>query len=340
MADLSLERERKNKNDIEDSLDPGFQGAKETQRFRTEVANFVTTSGQELTPANGSSSNLYQIPMASAIYGMGASTFTDTGTANSYVLTPMASGLIVPSNYDLLNGCTVMFKPNNSNTGAASAQISGYGDMPILTPSNVPLVANMMLNTEYCILLFILLSPGVGNWILLNPAHRTFFPGDQILLPFVPAPTYMTARRLFERDGTAKSKTAYSELYAALYSSEKNKCIYGETATEFNLPDDRGLFERVWNHGRYDGITEFLGDPDAAGRLDRGDGTTGDFVGTTQFDEFGEHTHECEHYFGSDSTGAGLAGAPIDDEETYITGESGGKETRGKNIYRWGGIFY
>lgn len=46
----------------------------------------------------------------------------------------------------------------------------------------------------------------------------------------------------------------------------------------FLLPDDRGRFLRGWDHGAGT-------DPDAASRTDRGDGTTGDNVGTLQADE-------------------------------------------------------
>lgn len=44
---------------------------------------------------------------------------------------------------------------------------------------------------------------------------------------------------------------------------------------QFSLPDARGQFIRIWDNGA--GV-----DPDAASRTDRGDGTTGDNVGTNQ----------------------------------------------------------
>ncbi|MDD5598780.1 MAG: phage tail protein, partial [Victivallaceae bacterium] len=50
------------------------------------------------------------------------------------------------------------------------------------------------------------------------------------------------------------------------------------------LPPANGYFLRVTDGGA--GI-----DPDAAGRTDRGDGTTGDNVGTKQADEFKNHAH-------------------------------------------------
>jgi len=53
---------------------------------------------------------------------------------------------------------------------------------------------------------------------------------------------------------------------------------------EMKLPDLRGQFIRGWDHGAGT-------DPDAASRTDRGDGTTGDNVGTKQADEVEAHTH-------------------------------------------------
>ena len=52
----------------------------------------------------------------------------------------------------------------------------------------------------------------------------------------------------------------------------------------FRLPNYSGKFLRVWDNGA--GI-----DPDADTRGDRGDGTVGDQPGTTQGEEFKEHTH-------------------------------------------------
>jgi len=50
------------------------------------------------------------------------------------------------------------------------------------------------------------------------------------------------------------------------------------------IPDDRGEFLRGYDHGAGN-------DPDAASRTDRGDGETGDKVGTKQGDEVEAHTH-------------------------------------------------
>lgn len=112
----------------------------------------------------------------------------------------------------------------------------------------------------------------------------------------------------------------------------------------FGLPDLRGFFLRGQDHGA--GV-----DPDAGTRFDRGDGTTGDNVGTKQGDEFKEHTHVPTLY-GDDGfqnhnfpSGAHLAGdvsiyrtgvwadKQAMDSEHIAIANTGGAETRAKNIY-------
>jgi microcystin-dependent protein len=83
-----------------------------------------------------------------------------------------------------------------------------------------------------------------------------------------------------ECDGSSLLRTSYSELFAVI------GVMYGAVdATHFNLPDSRGRVERAWDHGA--GI-----DPDAATRTNRGDGTTGDRVGTKQAGDYKAHNHE------------------------------------------------
>lgn len=59
-----------------------------------------------------------------------------------------------------------------------------------------------------------------------------------------------------------------------------------------NLQDGRGRFERQWAHGT--GV-----DPDAASRTTRGDGTTGDHVGTLQSYALLGHHHDTQWWMGT-----------------------------------------
>jgi microcystin-dependent protein len=132
-----------------------------------------------------------------------------------------------------------------------------------------------------------------------------------------------------ECDGAAVSRTTYSNLYAALGVMYGN----GDGSTTFNLPDMRGQFLRGFDNGA--GI-----DPDAASRTDRGDGTSGDNIGTLQADEFGAHGHtdtfkrrsSSDGHLGSSSDW--LAGKPVSSVTTTskTTSDSGGNETRPVNI--------
>lgn len=88
----------------------------------------------------------------------------------------------------------------------------------------------------------------------------------------VPPPAWL------ECNGSLVFKTDYPDLYAAIGGA------YGETDTQFRLPDGRGRFARGWDHGSGN-------DPDANERADRGDGVAGDNVGTLQEDAIIKHKH-------------------------------------------------
>ena len=81
-------------------------------------------------------------------------------------------------------------------------------------------------------------------------------------------------------DGRAVSRTEHAALFAVLQTRYGS----GDGSTTFNLPDYQGVFRRGVDGGR--GM-----DPDSASRLDRGDGTTGDNVGTLQMSAFAWHVH-------------------------------------------------
>ena len=122
-------------------------------------------------------------------------------------------------------------------------------------------------------------------------------------------------------DGSAISRTTYSDLFSVIGSTYGD----GDGTTTFNLPDTRGMFLR--------GVSGTSNaDPDKGSRTDRGDGTTGNNVGTKQGDQLKSHQH---------STGLrrdGDAFAPGEDSGltssgAYLTENTGGNETRPKNIY-------
>ena len=89
------------------------------------IDNFIATSGQ--TP---SASNLNQMGIAAARYSSGGQFFTDSGTANAYVLTsisafksPVSSG----AGEGYFVGMTIRFRAGNANTGASTVNINSAG---------------------------------------------------------------------------------------------------------------------------------------------------------------------------------------------------------------------
>lgn len=93
----------------------------------------------------------------------------------------------------------------------------------------------------------------------------------------------------------------------------------------WSLPDPRGLFLRIQDNGA-------AIDPDAADRTDRGDGTDGDNPGTIQQDELGSHHHNAAAAL--TKNGAIIEAPYTYGTENYLpTTDTGGSETRAKNIY-------
>ncbi len=129
-----------------------------------------------------------------------------------------------------------------------------------------------------------------------------------------------------ECNGAAVSRATYSALFAVIGTSYGA----GDGSTTFNLPDYRGMFLRGWAHGS-------ATDPDAASRTDRGDGTTGDNVGTKQADVIkthtnsvdppstgsstdGSHTHNINTVYYDSGTSALVAGAKPEGSSSWNAG--------------------
>jgi microcystin-dependent protein len=146
----------------------------------------------------------------------------------------------------------------------------------------------------------------------------------------VPCPVSGIPTGFLECNGAAISKTTYADLYAFMKDSGE-VAIYGETGGSFYLPDYRGRFMRGWDHG-------IARDPDRASRTNRGDGTTGDVVGSIQQGEFQSHNHNV--YLTANSADDGSypyqAAVDIAGNMAYMAYTArttqGGNETRPMNI--------
>ena len=126
-----------------------------------------------------------------------------------------------------------------------------------------------------------------------------------------------------ECNGAAVSRTTYADLFSIIGASYGA----GNGTTTFNLPDYRGQFLRGYNHGS--GV-----DPDVASRTNRGDGTTGDAVGTKQNNQILVHHHVVNPPATNTNT-TGNHRHTIDPPNTYTA--FGGNHRHSTNLYRVGG---
>jgi hypothetical protein len=167
--------------------------------------------------------------------------------------------------------------------------------------------------------------------------------GEIIMWPLTPPPA-----GFLECDGAQISRTTYAALFAVLGTTYGP----GDGTTTFNLPDYRGEFLRGWAHGS-------TNDPDKASRTNRGDGTTGDNVGTKQGWAIKNHIHP-EPFYGASSgfpadfggtsdgvphgnaagdqiagvgTGTSYGGGTVQTEKRVDTANLSASENRPRNIY-------
>lgn len=127
--------------------------------------------------------------------------------------------------------------------------------------------------------------------------------------------------KFLECNGAAISRVSYSKLFDAIgvfYGA-------GDGSTTFNIPDYRGQFLRGLANGSGN-------DPDRASRANRGDGVTGDNVGTKQTNQYQSHNHTASaatSYIGQNGRFAAAKGSQ---SSLPATSSSGGNETRPRNI--------
>jgi len=110
-----------------------------------DVDNLVINSGQ--TP---STSNLDQLAIASARYSSGGQFFTDSGTANAYVLTPVSpfkSPVSSGAGEGYFNGMIIIFRAGNANSGASTVNVNGAGVKNLKKADGTDVVTGDILTT-------------------------------------------------------------------------------------------------------------------------------------------------------------------------------------------------
>jgi microcystin-dependent protein len=134
-------------------------------------------------------------------------------------------------------------------------------------------------------------------------------------------------------DGSAVSRANYPALWAVIGTTSGA----GDGSTTFNLPDMRGVFLRGVNGSRHDSFA----DPDADTQRTSifSGGNTGNAVGSYQAGQFAAHSHD-QYVTANPGYGTGIRMDYDGDvpalgayPQGITTGDTGGNETRPKNVY-------
>ena len=205
---------------------------------------------------------------------------TTGATANTYEVT-------IDSAVDALaDGLTFYVQPHQTNTGAATLKLGAFAAKPWRPKPGEDFASNDILINVPTMVRYHLsgdqfISDNTGHHVhaLLPSLISTYALNNLIPVGAVlPYPTDAVPSGWLHCNGQSISTTDYPELFAKIGYN------YGGSGSSFNVPDYRGEFLR----GDDDGVGR---DPDAAGRGDRGDGTSGGEVGTRQGHAFDSHTH-------------------------------------------------
>lgn len=320
-------------------------------RWYKDVNGALTTAGS--SNAYTASANQVLTAYYSGLWLKVKASFTNTGAATVNVdslgakalkkggTTDVAAGDIVQdrvydlvydgTNFQVLGADAVRAgNPNTfsaTNTFSAAQAFTSYLELSEMAAPSAPGADKVRL--------YAVDQGGISHIAAKDSAGNVMLLGNQIAdiktwpLATVPA-------GWLECNGAAVSRTTYAALFAVLGTTYG----VGDGSTTFALPDLRGEFVRGWDHGKGS-------DPNAGARTSRGDGTTGDNVGTKQADEFRLHGHPFRTGDGSVGTPNGDGGLQREgaNNNNYpaftgaVTGTSGqqiggsgGSETRPRNV--------
>lgn len=200
-----------------------------------------------------------------------------TGAANVYNVTVNSA----PPGW--VNGFRFSYRAHQANTASAIVSVNGLPTKPLRRRSGVALAPAEIDNGAPLTCVYVQATDEVLIVAGQAPALGTSADVYARLVrtgTIMAWPTGTVPAGWLECNGAAVSRTTYAELYGAIGTSYG----VGDGSSTFNLPDYRGQFLRGWANGQST-------DPDRASRTDRGDGTTGDNVGTKQTGQTASHTH-------------------------------------------------
>ena len=310
----------------------------------TPTANLPMGGFRHTNVANAAALTQY-LTASQAFAQVGEYVATVGGSANAVTLT---TGFSLSA---YAAGQTFLFKVATSNSGATTINVDGLGAKTVLRQEGTALQSSDLYADAFARVTY------DGTYFKLQ--NRRFDDGgsSDILARILSVgtvmawPTSTVPAGWLECNGAAVSRTTYAELYTKIGTTYGA----GDGSTTFNLPDYRGQFLRGQDGGAG-------ADPDAASRTDRGDGTTGDAVGTKQAAATASHTHSAgtlatasdgahTHTVAYTTSNRGTAGTlsvveslgsgstattSLNGAHTHAmsgsTASSGGNETRPKNV--------
>jgi microcystin-dependent protein len=257
---------------------------------------------------------------------------TASGSAGAY---SVSSNRTITS---YANNLIIGFTANHTNTGAATLAVSGLVAKTIVRPDGSALIAGDIPSGSKVLVVF---NSVTDKFQLLSLPATSLSATALGVGTFMLWGTETIPSWALDCTGQSLAVATYPALHAALGYR------YGGSGANFNLPNPRGYFLRF--HDNAAGV-----DPDAASRTNRGDGTTGDSVGTKQLDAFKAHDHSAAvtdpGHTHPVPAGSGVATVQNDEADVEVAtsadgtsgsattgitvdvGAEGGNETRGKNI--------
>jgi microcystin-dependent protein len=187
-----------------------------------------------------------------------------------------ADAITLTTGYSLLSyiaGQQFTFIAAGTNTGvAATVNVDGIGAKSLTGPANSNLSAGLIVQNSVVTINY---QASGDRFEVATAAPTAIAVGTIMAWPATVIPSGW-----LECTGQAVSRTTYAALFAGIGTAYG----IGDGSTTFNVPDYRGYFLRGQDEGAGN-------DPDAASRTNRGDGTTGDNVGTKQPDGIKAHNH-------------------------------------------------
>jgi len=208
-----------------------------------------------------------------------------------------------------------VFTVETTNTDPVTLNIDGVGALAVVKNINDPLADGDLVANQVALVVF---NASSTDFSVINQADKDpVLTGTITTWPVAAIPSgYLVC------NDTAVSRTDFSDLFALLGVTYGD----GDGSTTFNVPDLRGEFIRGFDNSAGN-------DPDAGSRTDRGDGATGDSVGTKQLDEFESHAHGIDQIINNSASGTETNTVIAFASTDILTSSEGGAETRPRNVY-------